>query len=258
MFDKIGIQLYSVRNHMTDEAGVKFTFDRLAEIGFKEVQTAGAFPCDVEKYAEHMKNAGLTCVGTHYGFPADINDLDEYIKLHKTLGTDTAGVGGGAYGKTKAEVLAYIDKVNALAEKLAAHGMKFSYHHHSHEFGKVPGGDRVFDYMVDGFDKNNVKFVLDTCWLANSYVSVTGWIEKLAGRCDVLHVKDRALKFGTNTEGFITECGDGNVDIEGAIKAADASGVKHICYEQDTWPLGFDSLDYSARKSFEYIQSLIK
>ena len=48
MFDKIGIQLFSVRNHMTDEAGVKYTFDRLAEIGFKEVQTAGAFPCDVE------------------------------------------------------------------------------------------------------------------------------------------------------------------------------------------------------------------
>ena len=81
---------------MTDEAGVKYTFDRLAEIGFKEVQTAGAFPCDVEKFAEHMKNAGLTCVGTHYGMPADFNDLDEYVKLHKTLGTDTAGVGGGA------------------------------------------------------------------------------------------------------------------------------------------------------------------
>ena len=59
-------------------------------------------------------------------------------------------------------------------------------------------------------------------------------------------------------EGSLMTDGDGNVDIEGAIKAADASGVKHICYEQDTWPLGFDSLDYSAKKSFDYIQSLIK
>lgn len=257
MFNKLGIQLYSVRNHMTDEAGVKYTFDRLADIGYKEVQTAGEFPCEVEKFAEHMKNAGLTCVGTHYGFPADINDLDAYINIHKALGTTTAGVGGGAYGKTKAEVLAYIDKVNELAEKLAGYGMKFSYHHHSHEFAKVPGGDRVIDYMVDGFDKKNVVFVLDTCWLQNAGASVTAWIEKLAGRCDVLHLKDRAVKYGTN-EGYITECGSGNLDLEAAIKTAEATGVKHLCVEQDTWPLGFDSLDYAAKKSFDYLSQFLK
>ncbi len=101
MFDKIGIQFYSVRNHMTDEAGVRYTFDRLVEIGYKEVQTSGAFTCEVEKFAE----------------------------------------------------------------KLAGYGMKFSYHNHSHEFARVPGGDRVIDYMVDGFDKNNVKlFLIPAGW----------------------------------------------------------------------------------------------
>lgn len=257
MFDKLGIQLYSVRNHMGDGAGVKYTFDRLADIGYREIQTAGAFPCSVEEFAEHAKNAGLTCVGTHYGFPENPDDIEEYVKLHKTLGTTTAGVGGGAYGKTKAEVLAYIDKVNYLAEKLAGYGMKFSYHHHSHEFAKVPGGDRVIDYMVDGFDKKNVVFVLDTCWLQYAGANVNAWIEKLAGRCDVLHLKDRAVKYGTN-DSFITECGSGNLDFESAIKAADASGVKHLCVEQDTWPLGFDSIDYCAKKSFDYISQFLK
>ena len=40
MFDKLGIQLYSVRNYMEDEAGVKYTFDRLAKIGYKGIQTS--------------------------------------------------------------------------------------------------------------------------------------------------------------------------------------------------------------------------
>lgn len=257
MFDKLGIQLWTVRNHMNDEEGIKYTFDRLAAIGYKEIQTAGGFACDVDKFAEHMKNAGLSCVGTHYGFPDDLDNLDDYIALHRTLGTTTAGVGGGAYGNSKASVIAYVDKVNALAEKLAEHGMKFSYHHHSHEFAKVPGGDRVIDYMVDGFDKKNVSFVLDTCWIAHASADVIEWIEKLAGRCDILHLKDWAVKLGTN-DGFITECGNGNLNFQEIIKAAKATGVKHLCIEQDSWPAGYDSIDYCAKQSFDYISRFLK
>ena len=257
MFEKLGIQLFTVRNYMTDEAGVKYTFDRLAEIGYKEIQTAGDFPCPVEKFAEHAKNAGLTCVGTHYGFPQDINNIVDYVALHKTLGTTTAGVGGGDYGKTKASVMAYIDKVNTLAEKLSQHGMKFSYHHHSHEFAKIPGGNRIIDYMVDGFDKNNVSFVLDTYWLNHAGVDVCQWIEKLAGRVDILHLKDCAITLGAN-DGHITMCGDGNINFASVIKTAEATGVKHLCVEQDTWPSGFDSLNYCAKQSFDYLSQFLK
>ena len=257
MFEKLGIQLYTVRNYMTDEAGVKYTFDRLAEIGYKEIQTAGDFPCPVEKFAEHAKNAGLTCVGTHYGFPQDINNIEDYVALHKTLGTTTAGVGGGDYGKTRASVMAYIDKVNTLAEKLSQHGMKFSYHHHSHEFAKIPGGDRIIDYMVDGFDKKNVSFVLDTYWLNHAGVDVCQWIEKLAGRVDILHLKDCAITLGAN-DGHITMCGDGNINFASVIKTAEATGVKHLCVEQDTWPSGFDSLNYCAKQSFDYLSQFLK
>ena len=257
MFEKLGIQLFTVRNYMTDEAGVKYTFDRLAEIGYKEIQTAGDFPCPVEKFAEHAKNAGLTCVGTHYGFPQDINNIEDYVALHKTLVTTTAGVGGGVYGKTKASVMAYIDKVITLAEKLSQHGMKFSYHHHSHEFAKIPGGDRIIDYMVDGFDKNNVSFVLDTYWLNHAGVDVCQWIEKLAGRVDILHLKDCAITLGAN-DGHITMCGDGNINFASVIKTAEATGVKHLCVEQDTWPSGFDSLNYCAKQSFDYLSQFLK
>lgn len=252
MYKELGLQLYSVRNHMETEEGVKETFRRLAEIGYTEAQTAGAFPIPVEKFAEYAKEAGIKIVGTHYGFPADVDDIEEYVNVHRILGTTNAGVGGGAYGKTKAEVMAYVEQVNRLAENLSKYGMKFTYHHHSHEFAKVPGGDRVIDYMVDGFDKKNVSFVLDTYWLQNAGANVCGWIEMLAGRVDILHLKDRAVKFGTN-EGFITEVGSGNIDFAAVLKSAEATGVKHLCVEQDTWPLGFDSID-CVKKSYDYFK----
>lgn len=254
MFKNVGLQLYSVRNHMEDLEGIRYTFKRLAEIGYTEIQTAGDFPCTVEEFMDAAKSNGLKVIGTHYSFPGDLNNLDEYIAYHKALETTNAGVGGGASGKSKAELLAYIDSVNALGEKLAEHGMKFTYHHHSHEFGKI-GGTRVIDYLVDGFDKKNVSFVLDTYWLSHAGCDVNLWIEKLAGRVDILHLKDKEVAFGSN-DGHITQVGSGNLDFASIIKTAEATGVKHLCVEQDTWPLGFDSID-CVKKSYDYLAKLL-
>lgn len=254
MFKNIGLQLYSVRNHMETLEGVRDTFKRLAEIGYTEAQTAGGFVGGVEAYSQAAKDAGIKIVGTHYGFPTDLNDIDEYVAIHKALGTTNAGVGGGKYGSTKAEVMAYIEQVNTLADKLSKYGMKFTYHHHTHEFGKVDGKP-VFQYMIEGFDKKNVSFVLDTYWLSHAGCDVNAWIEKLAGRVDILHLKDKAVKIGSN-DGYITEVGNGNLDFKSIIKVAEASGVKHLCVEQDTWPLGFDSID-CVKKSYDYLAKIL-
>lgn len=254
MFKNVGLQLYSIRNHTGDSEGIKFALKRLAEIGYTEVQTAGNFPCSVEEFMKVANENGIKVIGTHYIFPEDLNNLDDYIAYHKALGTTNAGVGGGASGKSKPELMAYIDSVNALAEKLAEHGMKFTYHHHSHEFGKVDSL-RTMDYLVDGFDKKNVSFVLDTYWLSHAGCDVNEWIEKLAGRVDILHLKDKLIPFGTN-DGIITSVGSGNLNFESIIKVAEASGVKHLCVEQDDWPSDTDSLD-CAKKSFDHIAKII-
>lgn len=254
MFKNVGIQLYSIRNHTQDLEGIKHALKSLAEIGYTELQTAGAFPCSVEEYMSVVKENGLKIIGTHYILPENLDDLDDYIAYHKALETTNAGVGGGASGKNKEDLMAYIDHVNALAEKLAEHGMKFTYHHHSHEFGKVDTL-RTMDYLVDGFDKKNVSFVLDTYWLSHAGCDVNEWIKKLEGRVDILHLKDKEIPFGTN-DGIITEVGSGNLNFESIIKTAEATGVKHICVEQDDWPSDRDSLE-CAKMSFDHIAKII-
>ena len=255
MFGRIGLQLYSVRNHMEDAQGVKDTFRRLAEIGYKEVQTAGGFPGGVEEFAKAARENGIEIIGTHCGFPENLDDISEYVNMHRTLGTVRAGVGGGRYGGTAREINNYIDSVNTLAEKLAGYGMKFTYHHHTHEFARVDGR-RVIDYMIDGFDRKNVSFVLDTYWLNHAGCDVNAWIRKLEGSVEILHLKDKAVKLGSN-DGYITEVGGGNLDFETIIKTAEDAGVGHLCVEQDTWPAGFDSIDCAA-KSYEYLAKLLK
>ena len=256
MFKKLGLQIYSVRNYMQDAASIRKTFERLADIGYSEVQTAGKPNCTFEEFAAAAHDNGFDIIGTHHPFPEDVDNIEEYVNEHRILGTTNAGVGGAfAVSKDINAVKAYIEKVNRLAANLAKHGMKFTYHHHAFEFAKL-GNERIMDIYMREFDPKNISFVVDTFWLQAGAVSITEWMEKFAGRCDIFHLKDGGVKPGENMP-YITECGNGNINFKEIIKLADEIGVKHLCVEQDSWPEGFDSVDYCMRKSYEHISQFL-
>ena len=98
---------------------------------------------------------------------------------------------------------------------------------------------------MEGLDPKHTSFVLDTYWVQNAGGDVCAWIEKLAGRIDILHLKDMACH--RNEEGrcvgYITEVGNGNMDFHRIIDAAVKAGV-----EQDNCPADFEpSLAFSSR-----------
>ena len=103
------------------------------------------------------------------------------------------------------------------------------------------------DMLVEGLDPVKTSFVLDTYWVQHGGGDVRHWIEKLAGRVDILHMKE----MGRNENGpFITEIGNGNMYWEGILETAAKTGVKYYVVEQDTWPGDpFDSI----RQSSEYL-----
>ena len=109
MFSKLGLQVYTVRDHIKDEQSMDATFAKLAEIGYSELQTAG---WESETYAALAKKHGLTVVGTHYNYDKIINNIDETVALHKALGTTNIGV-GGCSARSYDEIMAFIEKYNA-------------------------------------------------------------------------------------------------------------------------------------------------
>ena len=257
MYTKLGLQVYTVRNYMGDEAAIDATFAKLAEIGYTELHTAGY---ESQTYAELAKKHGLTIVGTHYDFNKIINNIDETIELHKALGTTNIGV-GGCSARTYEQVSEFIEKYNKAAAVYAQHGFKLTYHNHSFEFVEVKDGKSMMDMLVEGLDKDNVSFVLDTCWVANAGCDVCSWIEKLAGRIDILHLKDLKVLFADEGKWAVRqqlcEIGNGNLDWGKILKTAEATGIKHIVVEQDNfWEDGdpFKSLEISKK----YLDQFIK
>ena len=154
---------------------------------------------------------------------------------------------------------AFIDEFNACAAKYAEHGMKLTYHNHSFEFKKLEDGRTLFDHLVEKFDKENVSFVLDTYWLQHGGKDIREMIELLAGRVDILHIKDmeacRDVRIGETTVSvpYITEIGSGNLNFKSIIATAEACGVKYFVVEDDR-AVEVGSFD-AVKKSADYIKA---
>jgi glutamine synthetase len=76
---EFGVQLYSVRDTMNDEAGIRETFRRLREMGYTQVQTAG---CEIPfaDFGRIAAEEGLQIVGTHEVFDSMYEDFDTALQ----------------------------------------------------------------------------------------------------------------------------------------------------------------------------------
>lgn len=253
---KLGIQLWTVRTVLQKgEQEFRETFKTLKSLGYDEVQTAGCYGYEYGKYYDMIKEAGIDIVGTHDDFGMMVNDIEQSIENHKKLHTTNMGV-GGFFAHTAEETEDFILKANKIAARISKEGMKFTYHHHNHEFMMLDNGKRMIDMLMEGLDPENITFVLDTYWLQYAGVDVCEWIEKLAGRVDILHLKDMACRLNSdgNTTPIISACGKGNMNFEKIIATAKNNGVKYLCVEQDNCPE-----DYIAdvKASSEHLHKII-
>ncbi len=241
MIHKIGMQLYTVRENFKTPEQARETFRTLKRLGYDEAQTAGCYGYDYGEFYRMAADAGIEIVGTHDDWALMRDDTEKAIELHKALHTTNMGI-GGYHAKTVAEVEAFLKEANRIAARAAEEGMKFTYHNHSHEFIRLENGRTVMDMLVEGLDPVNTSFVLDTHWVQNAGGDVCAWIEKLAGRIDILHLKDMSVVFDENgrARNHIAAIGAGNMDFHRIIAAAVKAGVKYYCVEQDNCPVDFE------------------
>lgn len=247
MFNKLGVQLYTVRDFMKTPEDTRKTFKRLKDLGYDQGQTAGsAIP--YEEYARIAKEEGIELVGTHENFDRMLSDFDEALRIQKLLSCNVMGIGGAGQMVTVEEAEAKIAQMNQVCANLKPHGMKFSFHHHSHEFFRLENGKTAFEMICEGLDPEVGTICLDTYWVQNGGGDVRYWISKLKDRIEILHLKD--MKKSDRDDWLRTdysEIGCGNLYWEGILEEAEKANVKYYVVEQDTSDRDiFESLEMSS------------
>lgn len=254
----IGLQLYTVRNQMAEDA--KATLKAVADAGYKQVElmdtstAAELLPIcnDLDlKVTSSFMNWEAICRPEKDGVPT-VDEIVEQAAQAKLKHLVFGYVGKG-HRETVDHYKQLSEAANKLGEKCNAVGIKLCYHNHAFEFEKIDGEKTGFDLFMELLDNSLCKFELDVFW-----AKIGGWdpfetLNKLNGRVTQVHLKD--LKKDTPViydEGQVPqdafkELGNGSIDMAKVLVVAEQIGAEQCHVEQDQSPNPIESIGQSMK-----------
>ena len=208
---EMAVQLYSVRSLIgSPELFAQnhgYVLSRLSEMGYTSAEAAsydnGKFSgLAPDEFGRILKDAGLPLISSHTTRPLSRGELasgdyskalswwDECISAHKAAGIPYLVMSYSQPLNSKAELETMAAYLNAIGEKCRKAGLRFGYHSHSHEFKKVED-TTMMDYFISHTAPENVFFEMDVYWAVVGGASPVEYMQKYAGRFEMLHIKDK-------------------------------------------------------------------
>jgi sugar phosphate isomerase/epimerase len=246
--ERVGLQLYTLRREM--EKDFEVTLDKVAAIGFKEVEFAGYFGRTPQQVNAALSRSGLSAPAAHVSLQSMRTEWNKTLESANRMGHHYL-------------VLAYLlpnerkslDDYKKLAELMSKAGedckragLQFAYHNHDFEFEPMQGGV-PYDLLLKETDPKLVKMELDLYWIAKAGQEPAKYFAMYPKRFELFHVKD----MDNTAKKHFTEVGRGVIDFKRIFEQSKQSGVKHYFVEQDETPGSpFDSI----KVSYDYLRQI--
>jgi sugar phosphate isomerase/epimerase len=257
---KIGLQLYTLRNEMGKDA--KGTLAKVAAQGYKTVETFGYgngkwFGMNAAELRAVLKANGLSTPSGHT-FPASVFLQSGWEEKWKPAVADAKAVGQEfivipwmeeQYRKDINNFKKLAAVANKAAEICKQAGIKLAYHNHDFEFAPL-AGTNGYDVLLKETDPKLVFFEMDIYWVSKAGKDPLSYFSKYPGRFAMWHVKDMD---NTPQKNF-TEVGSGVINYKKIFNYAKQSGMKYFFVEQDQCP---GSPLESTAKSIAYLKKNI-
>ncbi len=243
---RLGVQLYTVRSEM--ENGVEPTLERVAAIGYEEVEFAGYFGHSPTEIRGMLARTGLRSPAAHIP-PAF--EVDAWARI-----LDDANETGHEYvvvasipQRMRADLDGWRRTAEAMTgagERARAAGLQYAYHNHDFEFVEMDG--RVaFDVFCEESDPDLVQIELDLFWIIHGGGDPVAFFNRWPGRVPLVHVKDRTAAGG------MVDVGAGVIDWADIFQHIDDAGMKHFLVEHDRPDGPFRSIE----ASYRYLNELV-
>lgn len=222
----IGLQLYTVRTEMRND--MERTLERVAAIGYKEVEFAGYFERSARDIRRMLDDNNLGAPSSHIALRLMENDWEAVVDLAATIGHRyivVAGIDRANRGSLD-DYKRIIDRFNIVAERAHAAGITFGYHNYDLDFEPVDG-EVPFDIMLRHADPQLVKFQMDLFWTTRGGGDPVTYFNEYPGRFPMVHVKDMA------SDGSMVDVGTGQIDFASIFQHSDTAGLEHYFIEHD-------------------------
>ncbi len=231
MKQKIGLNMFSLRDLCKDQSGLNKTFGALYEMGYRYVQISGLGELTTGQISSALKDSGLKACATHMSWEDFRTKTDEAIETHKLYGTTHAAIGGlpGEY-RSPAGVERFVTEAASIIPKLQDAGLDFSYHNHKHEFVR---SDRQtwIDLLYEKGAEVGIHFELDTYWVAAAGADPADYIGRFGESMSIVHVKDMIIT--REGEQRFAPVGVGNLNWQRIFETIRHTPIEFVIIEQD-------------------------
>lgn len=269
---KIGLQLYSIRDEM--EKDMARALQAVKEMGYDYVEFAGYFGKEAKQVRELLDRLGLKCVSVHQNPTLFFEEGQKAIDYLKEIGAEYCAIPWYAVEHYRNEWDKTIQSFSELGKSLKENGIQLLYHNHDFEFQTI-GDEIILDKIYRTVPAEYLQPELDMCWVKYAGYEPVDYLEKYAGRIDIVHIKDfycekmgggpvyalidsdgsELEKESKEDRGFaFRPVGSGVQDVKAIVEAAEKAGARYLIVEQDEW--GTESSLSEAKKSIDYLKQL--
>jgi sugar phosphate isomerase/epimerase len=251
--EKIALALYTISDKLQAKADYAPNLKRVREIGYEAVEgSAFNLPIDLGDFRGILDENGLECCSLH----VDESDLrerfSEVVVRTRALRCSTVVYPYLAEGYwNEGGIVAIASFLDETGAKLRGEGIRFLYHNHHMEFGRI-GRKTFLELIYERTDARNLGAELDTYWVQHGGGDVVDWLGRMKGRTGHLHCKDKVM---SGTECLFAEVGEGNLNWTAILPAARAAGIRWFIVEQDS--SSRDTLE-SAAISYAKLRSMLR
>lgn len=250
-----GLQLFTVMELLDKD--FPGTLSTVAEIGYQEVETMGAFgrdagevgaildrhnlvspsqhlmPGDLYSYFSAYNRGEITwkAIIDRFTLAFDFDRVEEFV-TEAILRAEALGQKYIVWqmnwreGYGLDEVKKHLAAFNLAGELCHDAGLTFAFHNHDLEFAPLDG-TTAYDLLVQGTDPEKVKLEMDFMWASKGGVDPVDYLGRYPGRFRLVHLKDRTV------DGKVAVPGTGVEDFPRLLKAAERAGVAHAYVELD-------------------------
>jgi sugar phosphate isomerase/epimerase len=272
----IGLQLFTVMANL--EQDFEGTLKTVAQIGYREVETIGAFGRDPQQVRDLLDKYGLVTPSQHL-VPGNLYALFNQFVQHKVSGPEIqkqwqetmaierikpvieegierARILGQKYlclqiiwpeqMATRELMDKFCKGLNTAGELCAKAGLVFNFHNHSDEFKPI-NGYVPYDLIVKNTDPKTVKLEMDMYWISHAGQDPLKYLADNPGRYKQCHLKD------STASGDFETVGKGTLNFPVLLAAARKAGIEHyyVEFDRSTDPMKV------TRDSFDYLKTVM-
>jgi sugar phosphate isomerase/epimerase len=228
----IAVQLYTLRDL---PGGLPERLRVASAAGYRAVETVGTHGLSAQEMREQLDEYGLRAVSSHIALTALRDDLEAAVAFARGIGNDTLVVPWlpeDRRPRDRAGWRALGEELGALGARCADVGIRLLYHNHDFEMPDVDGAPGIV-WLLDAAQEEHLGFEPDLAWIVRGGGEPAALLDRYAGRCPRIHVKDLAHPGTADDEGGWAAVGSGTLDWDRWLRAAKAAGAEWYVVEHD-------------------------